>query len=83
MRRQAAFPGASSKQSKIAHTTLCRITSDSPLPSDVVSSVDAMCERWTAKLQGMRVVPDYLWWVIERQFSTIEGERELLRLNRA
>lgn len=77
---QETFSGASSKQSTIVHTTLCRIVSDKQLPGDVITNIDKLCAFWTQKLEGRQFSPSCLWWIIEKQFSTIEGDREIMQL---
>lgn len=79
-RLREAFPGASSKQSTIIHSSLLRILSPTPLGAEAVSAISAACERWTEKLRGKLYSPRTLWFIREMEFSTINGEREVLTL---
>jgi hypothetical protein len=77
---RTAFPGATSRQPQIIHTTLFRIVSPEQLPAETIAAIDAECSRWTERLAGAVMAPRALWFVNEKQFSTIEGDREVLPL---
>ena len=77
---RTAFPGATHRQPAIIHTTLFRIVSPEALPADAIAAIGAECQRWTERLAGAVLAPRSLWFVNELQFSTIEGEREILAL---
>ena len=79
------FPGASSKQSSLIHTSLSRIVSEdgSHLPppgSPALKEMQKVCDKWTEKLKGKTFKPSSAWWVRETTFSTIEGPRVKLDL---
>ncbi|GLI59704.1 hypothetical protein VaNZ11_001649 [Volvox africanus] len=82
-RLREAFPGASTKQASIIHSSLLRIVSPRPLGRPAVDAISAACRRWTAKLRGTRYSPKTLWFIRETEFSTIVGEREVLTLGDA
>ncbi len=54
--------------------------STKPLGREGVVAISEACRRWTAKLRGTVYKPKTLWFVREHEFSTIEGEREVLTL---
>ncbi|PNH06223.1 hypothetical protein TSOC_007410 [Tetrabaena socialis] len=70
-RLREAFPGASTKQATIIHSSMLRIA---------VAAISAAAERWSARLRGTRYSPAALWLIRETEFSTIAGEREVLTL---
>mmetsp|Transcript_13786 Transcript_13786/g.29733 ORF Transcript_13786/g.29733 Transcript_13786/m.29733 type:complete len:359 (-) Transcript_13786:849-1925(-) len=77
-RLKTAFPGATSKQASIIHTSLMRIVDSEQLTPGVVAAVGAKCKEWTDKLRGKIYTPPALWWVVENEFSTINGDRTRL-----
>ncbi|KAG2494072.1 hypothetical protein HYH03_007715 [Edaphochlamys debaryana] len=79
-RLRKAFPGASTKQASIIHSSLLRIVTPHPLGAAAVEAVSAACERWTERLRGTLYKPKTLWFIREAEFSTITGEREVLTL---
>lgn len=92
-----AFPGASSKQSNIIHTSLLRIIttpqqqqqqlaaavaaggSSDPrvqqLPAAVVTALSELCEGLTQRYRGLQLRVCQLHWVVEKQFSTVQGQQ--------
>ena len=34
-----------------------------------------VCDEWTVKLRGQIFEPEHLWFVHEREFSTVSGEK--------
>lgn len=70
-------------QATIVHSSLLRIMTAKPLGPDAVAAVSEACRRWTAKLRGTRYSPRTLWFIREAEFSTIEGDREVLMLGDA
>ncbi|GLC33614.1 hypothetical protein PLESTM_000092000 [Pleodorina starrii] len=82
-RLREAFPGASTKQATIIHSSLLRVMSPGPLGREAVAAISEACRRWTAKLRGTRYSPRTLWFIRETEFSTIEGDREVLTLGDA
>ncbi|KAG2446741.1 hypothetical protein HYH02_008302 [Chlamydomonas schloesseri] len=79
-RLRDAFPGASTKQATIIHSSLLRIVSSTPLGKEAVAAISESCKNWTARLRGTRYSPRHLWFIREHEFSTISGEREVLAL---
>ncbi|PNW86371.1 hypothetical protein CHLRE_02g083850v5 [Chlamydomonas reinhardtii] len=79
-RLRDAFPGASTKQATIIHSSLLRIVSSTPLGRQAVAAISEACKSWTARLRGTRYSPRHLWFIREHEFSTISGEREVLAL---
>lgn len=79
-RCRQAFPGASTKQASIIHTSLVRVVSAKQLPQATKQAVLALCKRWTGKLKGTLYSPDNLWLLREVQYTTLLGEREVLDL---
>jgi len=75
-----ALPGAPSKQPNILHASLLRLLSPATLPADAVERVDRACDEWTKKLRGQAWEPEYLWYVLEREFATVNGEKTRYRL---
>lgn len=75
---RSTFPGASSKQSSIIHTSLSRVVSKDgsdlpPLDSPAVKRIQSVCDKWTEKLRGKTFTPSAFWFIFETTFSTIEG----------
>jgi hypothetical protein len=75
-----SFPGASSKQSSMIHTSLTRIVSQDgsdlpPASSPAIKRIQEVCDRWTEKLKGKTFIPSTLWFIKETTFSTIEGPK--------
>jgi hypothetical protein len=114
---QKTFPGASSKQSNIIHTSLLRIIQtpqqqqqqqqqqhehppqqqqqqqqeeeeDPPqqqvqqqqLPASVVVALSGLCEALTQQYRGMRLSVGQVHWVVEEQFSTVQGTQVPMQL---
>ena len=75
-----ALPGAPAKQPNILHASLLRLLSPTTLPADAVERVDRVCDEWTQRLQGQAWEPEYLWFVLEREFATVSGEKTRYRL---
>lgn len=75
-----ALPGAPAKQPNILHASLLRLLSPTTLPADAVERVDRVCDEWTQRLRGQAWEPEYLWFVLEREFATVSGERTRFRL---
>ncbi len=67
------------RQSTIIHTSLCRLLTAEQMSVAHVAAVQAVCDSWTAQLRGRRYVPEQLWWVLEREFATVVGQRTPLR----
>ncbi|EFJ45201.1 hypothetical protein VOLCADRAFT_106011 [Volvox carteri f. nagariensis] len=67
----------------IIHSSLLRIVSSRPLGPAAVDAVSEACRHWTAKLRGTLYTPRTLWFIREMEFSTIEGDREVLTLGDA
>lgn len=74
-RLRTFFPGGPSKQSTIIHASIARLVSPTPLPREAIARVQAACDRWSARLKGMRFDPPVLYHIRERQFTTVEGPR--------
>eukprot|EP00887_Chlorella_sp_A99_P003675 scaffold7.g3675.t1 len=87
-RLRTFFPGGPSKQSTIIHASIARLVSPTPLPREAIARVQAACDRWSARLKGMRFDPpgahfccparlglSVLYHIRERQFTTVEGPR--------
>ena len=74
------FPGAPSKQSNIAHTSLFRVTTARPLDAGSVAALAAEAEKWTRQLKGRSLRVDLAWHCVEHEFSTIRGVREVLEV---
>ncbi|GFR49436.1 hypothetical protein Agub_g11494, partial [Astrephomene gubernaculifera] len=79
-RLRETFPGASTKQATIIHSSLLRIVSSEPLGRAAVEEVSAACQRWTERLRGTLYRPKTLWFIRETEFSTVVGDREVLTL---
>eukprot|EP01025_Chloroclados_australasicus_P034078 TRINITY_DN348_c0_g1_i5.p1 TRINITY_DN348_c0_g1~~TRINITY_DN348_c0_g1_i5.p1 ORF type:complete len:334 (-),score=25.96 TRINITY_DN348_c0_g1_i5:483-1484(-) len=70
-----SFPGAAKKQSQIIHTSLLRILTANQLDDDIIGKIDKICKQWTRENRGLSLIPHKLWYVHERSFSTIKGDR--------
>ena len=75
-----ALPGAPSKQPNNLHASLLRLLSPATLPADAVERVDRACDEWTQKLRGQAWEPEYLWYVLAREFAPVNGEKPRYRL---
>lgn len=79
----ATFPGGSTRQANIVHTSLLRIVAvpaaacgqQQQLPPDVVQALSSLCESLSTRLRGLRLRVSRLQWVVEEQFSTTAGEQ--------
>jgi hypothetical protein len=75
-----AFPGASDRQPVTVHSTLMRVVTAAPLGDDVVASIVEEADAWTQKARGIVVPARAVWRVIEEEYSTIAGERDVFSL---
>jgi phage-related protein len=70
------FPGALNiKQPAILHTSLLRLLSGKPLDDYIRQKIVSTCEKWSAKCRGSQWQPNCAWYVIEKEFSTLEGHK--------
>ena len=70
-----AFKGAPEKQPNILHASLLRVLSPETLPAESLESINRVCDEWTVKLRGQIFEPEHLWFVLEREFATVSGEK--------
>ena len=82
-RLRGAFPGACTRQAAIIHTSLLRVISDEQLNSESIMALQRVCESWSIKLKGRKMVPETMWWIYESEFSSIFGDKISLRLQSA
>jgi hypothetical protein len=75
-----AFPGACTSQATIVHTSLFRVLTPQQLPRDTISAISQECDRLTAQLRGTTWQPSRVWYVNEREFSTIIGDKHVMEL---
>lgn len=69
------FKGAPAKQPNILHASLLRLLSPETLPAECLKDINRVCEEWTVKLRGQIFEPEHLWFVHEREFATVSGEK--------
>ncbi|GFH19403.1 uncharacterized protein HaLaN_16345 [Haematococcus lacustris] len=75
------FPGACAKQANIIHTSLLRILGPAQLPRETIAAIVALCDKLTAKLaHHTQLAPSALWFIDETEFSTVVGDKQLLRV---
>ena len=90
------FPGATTRQTHIAHSTLLRAFPSAPEEEDgereggdgrrerardaAARGVSAACERWSARIEGVKVRVNEAWFVREERFSSLDGARCSFRL---
>eukprot|EP01026_Neomeris_dumetosa_P061599 TRINITY_DN58137_c0_g1_i9.p1 TRINITY_DN58137_c0_g1~~TRINITY_DN58137_c0_g1_i9.p1 ORF type:complete len:109 (-),score=11.84 TRINITY_DN58137_c0_g1_i9:284-610(-) len=72
---RSTFPGAAKKQSSIIHTSLLRILTAEQLSDEVKQKIDHLCTKWNRENRGLTLVAHKLWYIHERSFSTIVGDR--------
>ena len=76
-----AFPGSHSiEQPTIIHTSLFRMLSAVNPDSYTRRAINAVCEKWTAKLRGREWTAKHVWLVYETEFSTIAGQHHVMDL---
>ncbi|KAK9828424.1 hypothetical protein WJX81_006698 [Elliptochloris bilobata] len=75
-RMRSTFPGASAKQSTIFHITLLRVLSPQQLAPAQVAAVQVAVDAAAGPLVGLRFTPRHMLYVLERQYTTVEGTRE-------
>ena len=72
------FPGSCKKQPNIIHTSLARVASPGQLTPELRSTIGAACQRWTEQLRGQQLQCSNAWFVVEREFSTIQGDKHVM-----
>uniref|UniRef100_A0A7S3AXE9 Uncharacterized protein n=1 Tax=Haptolina ericina TaxID=156174 RepID=A0A7S3AXE9_9EUKA len=83
----AAFPLAATKQTAgLVHVSLARVIS-LPLTeyganSSAARTASEVCERWTARLRGLRTSARGMVYVREKQMMTLEGDWHRLPFGR-
>ena len=50
------------------------------LPASVVVALSGLCEALTQKYRGMRLSVGQVHWVVEEQFSTVQGTQVPMQL---
>eukprot|EP00873_Tetraselmis_striata_P046659 jgi/Tetstr1/466923/TSEL_011377.t1 len=77
------FPGKPAREPNIIHVTLMRTLNPTQLSDAQLEAVGQACRKWSAKMRGMTFSPANLWFVHERQYSTVVGRRHILPLRAA
>lgn len=72
--------GATRSQAWIIHTSLFRVLTPVVFEATTRADIQRVCDDWTYKLAGTTWTPAYLWYILENEFSTIEGLRHVLPL---
>ncbi|KAL4856029.1 hypothetical protein ACK3TF_003469 [Chlorella vulgaris] len=86
-RLRNAFPGGPPKQSTIVHASIARVLTPQQLTAEQIQRVQAVCDKWTERLQGLRFDPDRIFHIqacalgCEQTFTTVEGPRIPLPFN--
>ncbi len=58
---QGAFPGAPTRQTQIMHVSVLRLLTAKQLSPEQRQHLQAVCDKYTAKLKGMQVTATELW----------------------
>ena len=58
---RTAFPGAPTRQTQIIHVSVLRVLTARQLSVDDRQRVQAVCDDYTQKLQGLQVTATELW----------------------
>mmetsp|Transcript_36308 Transcript_36308/g.102595 ORF Transcript_36308/g.102595 Transcript_36308/m.102595 type:complete len:266 (+) Transcript_36308:389-1186(+) len=84
IRRNAreVLPGMPAKVPSIIHVSLMRYLSPARLSPEQIQRLQYVCKKWTDQMRGKRFTPSNLWYVQEKEFSTIAGNRVVMPFNR-
>jgi hypothetical protein len=87
---RVTFKGASSKQSNIIHTSLLRVVTlpqqqqqqqgKGQFAAPVLASLSDACEVLTQRYRGLKLHVGQVHWVVEEQFSTVQGPKVAVQL---
>ncbi|KAL4441797.1 hypothetical protein ABPG77_003713 [Micractinium sp. CCAP 211/92] len=83
-----AFLGGPPKQPTIVHASIARLLSADQLSREQIDRIQAVCDKWTEQLRGIRFSPDQCYHIqaralgCENTFTTVEGPRVPLPFKR-
>jgi hypothetical protein len=81
-RLKNAFPGGPPRQSTIFHASVARVLTPKQLNNESIQNVQRICDHWSDRLRGMEFSVDTLHYVQEERFTTVEGPKYEVPLNR-
>lgn len=79
-RGRQLFPGMPTNQPNIIHVSLMRTLNPTALDKQQLHAVQQVCKKWTEKMKGLVFAPSNLWFVHEKEYSTVIGRRHILPL---